>query len=89
MHLHQAFVLVGLSPFRAKISSIRTSSNSRRVQPIGALNPYANSWTIKARVTSKDDVRTFNQASRSGEPGQLLNIELMDEEVTLSLTLSA
>mmetsp|Transcript_39697 Transcript_39697/g.86448 ORF Transcript_39697/g.86448 Transcript_39697/m.86448 type:complete len:589 (-) Transcript_39697:400-2166(-) len=66
-------------PSAAKIGSIRTASNTRRVQPIGALNPYANSWTIKARVTSKGEPRSFNS---NGQQRNLLNIELIDEEGT-------
>ena len=43
--------------------------------PINALNPYANRWTIKARITNKSDMRRWNNAK--GE-GNLFSIDLLD-----------
>lgn len=45
------------------------------VVPISALNPYSTKWTIKARLTSKSDVRKFTNAK--GE-GCLFSIDLLD-----------
>ena len=35
-------------------------------QPIDSLNPYQSRWTIKARVTSKGDMKSWNNARGSG-----------------------
>ena len=40
------------------------------------LNLWQNKWTIKARVTSKGDVRTWNKSTGSGK---LFSMDLMDE----------
>ena len=45
-------------------------------QPIDSLNPYQNRWTIKARITSKGDMKSWNNARGSGT---LFKIELLDE----------
>ncbi|CAM9133630.1 unnamed protein product [Ectocarpus fasciculatus] len=64
----------------------RGSSNSGPVQrqsqdsvymPISAINPYQNRWTIKARITKKDDMRTWNNARGTGT---LFSIDLLDED---------
>jgi replication factor A1 len=34
--------------------------------PIESLNPYQNKWTIKARVTAKGEMKTWNNAKGSG-----------------------
>ncbi|CAM9765032.1 unnamed protein product, partial [Phaeothamnion confervicola] len=44
--------------------------------PISQVNPYQNRWTIKARVTSKGDIRAWS--NQRGE-GQLFSIEMLDE----------
>ena len=44
--------------------------------PISALNPYVNRWTIKVRVTSKSDVRTWSNPKSSGS---MFKVELLDE----------
>ena len=36
------------------------------IMPISALNPYSNRWTIKARITNKSDIRTWENARGSG-----------------------
>ena len=46
-----------------------------RITPIAQLNMYQNRFTIKARVTSKSDVRTWSNAK--GE-GSLFSVELLD-----------
>eukprot|EP00529_Nitzschia_sp_RCC80_P016749 CAMPEP_0113450592 /NCGR_PEP_ID=MMETSP0014_2-20120614/5906_1 /TAXON_ID=2857 /ORGANISM="Nitzschia sp." /LENGTH=646 /DNA_ID=CAMNT_0000341929 /DNA_START=168 /DNA_END=2108 /DNA_ORIENTATION=- /assembly_acc=CAM_ASM_000159 len=46
-----------------------------RITPIAQLNMYQNRFTIKARVTSKSDVKTWSNAK--GE-GSLFSIELLD-----------
>jgi len=48
----------------------------RATLPIEGLSPYSNSWTIKARVTQKSDIR--NWSNQRGE-GKLFSVTLMDE----------
>jgi replication factor A1 len=45
-------------------------------QPIDSLNPYQNRWTIKARITSKGEMKSWNNARGSGT---LFKIELLDD----------
>ena len=49
-----------------------------KIVPCGnlMLNLWQNKWTIKARVTSKGDVRTWNKSTGSGK---LFSMDLMDE----------
>lgn len=44
-------------------------------QPINSLNPYNNNWAIKARVTRKDVMKTWNNARGTG---QLFGFDLLD-----------
>lgn len=44
--------------------------------PISDLNPYLNKWTIKARVTSKSQIRSWSKPTGNG---QLFSIDLLDE----------
>ncbi|XP_057519872.1 replication protein A 70 kDa DNA-binding subunit B [Amaranthus tricolor] len=52
---------------------------TRRVLPLASLNPYQGNWTIKVRVTSKGNLRSFRNAR--GE-GNVFNVELTDEDGT-------
>ncbi|KAG6404070.1 hypothetical protein SASPL_136307 [Salvia splendens] len=52
---------------------------TRRVHPLVSLNPYQGNWTIKVRVTSKGNMRTYRNAR--GE-GCVFNVELTDEDGT-------
>ena len=51
--------------------------------PIASITPYQNKWTIKARVTSKGDMRTWNKPSGSGK---LFAMDLMDESGEIRVT---
>jgi replication factor A1 len=50
-------------------------ANDQQYTPIASLNPYANRWTIKARITNKGDIRTWSNAR--GE-GSLFSLDLLD-----------
>ncbi|OVA02158.1 OB-fold nucleic acid binding domain [Macleaya cordata] len=52
---------------------------SRRVFPLVSLNPYQGNWTIKVRLTSKGNLRTYKNAR--GE-GHVFNVELTDQDGT-------
>ncbi|KAK4436969.1 Replication protein A DNA-binding subunit B [Sesamum alatum] len=52
---------------------------TRRIHPLVSLNPYQGVWTIKVRVTSKGNMRTYKNAR--GE-GCVFNVELTDEDGT-------
>lgn len=45
---------------------------------IKALNPYQNKWMIKARVTNKSDVRTWDKGANN--QGKLFSADLVDAE---------
>lgn len=51
--------------------------------PIASLTPYQNKWVIKARVTSKTNIRTWSNAR--GE-GKLFSMDLMDESGEIRAT---
>ncbi|GAB6028702.1 Replication protein A 70 kDa DNA-binding subunit [Chamberlinius hualienensis] len=53
------------------------------VQPIMCVTPYQNRWTIKARVSSKSNVRTFTNSR--GE-GKLFSVDLIDDSGELRAT---
>lgn len=55
---------------------VRNTADSR-VIPLKKLNPYQNRWTIRARVTSKGDLRTYSNAR--GE-GKVFSFDLCDAE---------
>lgn len=53
------------------------------IYPIEGLSPYQNSWTIKARVTQKSDIKTWSNPR--GE-GKLFNVTLMDDSGEIRAT---
>lgn len=65
-------------------SSHNTSATSHHVtSAISNLTPYQNKWVIKARVTSKSNIRTWN--NQRGE-GKLFSMDLMDESGEIRAT---
>lgn len=59
------------------------SNPSAVVYPIESLSPYQHKWTIKARVSSKSDIRTWHKPS--GE-GKLFSVNLLDETGEIKAT---
>ncbi|TGJ78916.1 hypothetical protein E0Z10_g9846 [Xylaria hypoxylon] len=53
------------------------------IYPIEGLSPYAHKWTIKARVTSKSEIKTWHKASGKG---QLFSVNLLDETGEIKAT---
>lgn len=54
-----------------------------KVHPISSLTPYQNRWCIKARVTSKSAIRTWNNSR--GE-GKLFSMTLLDDSGEIRAT---
>ena len=55
------------------------TSSGKKTQSIASLNPYMGNWTVKAKLSSKGNIRTFRNAR--GE-GRVCTIELVDEAGT-------
>ncbi|SPJ91502.1 probable single-stranded DNA-binding protein 68k chain [Fusarium torulosum] len=53
------------------------------IYPIEGLSPFAHKWTIKARVTSKSDIKTWHKPT--GE-GKLFSVNLLDESGEIKAT---
>lgn len=47
-------------------------------QPIHALNPYSNDWTIRAKLVSKAPLRHFE---KGGQQQAVFGIEVVDDRV--------
>lgn len=57
--------------------------SSRQTNPIELLSPYQNSWTIKARVSYRGDLRTWQNARGLGK---LFNVNFLDESDEIRAT---
>ncbi|KAL3424609.1 putative replication factor-a protein 1 [Phlyctema vagabunda] len=60
-----------------------SSSAHGTIYPIEGLSPYANKWTIKARVTNKSDIRTWH---KQNSEGKLFSVNLLDETGEIKAT---
>ncbi|PQE19476.1 replication factor-a 1 protein [Rutstroemia sp. NJR-2017a WRK4] len=58
-------------------------SSHGNIYPIEALSPYQHKWTIKARVTAKSDIRTWNKPNSTGK---LFSVNLLDETGEIKAT---
>ena len=54
-----------------------TKNEATRAIPVAQLNPYQERWTIKARVTSKTDLKHYN--NQKG-PGKVFSFHLLDAQ---------
>ncbi|KAL4281325.1 hypothetical protein GQ457_03G017910 [Hibiscus cannabinus] len=64
---------------RENMAPVARMAMTRRVHPLVSLNPYQGNWTIKVRLTSKGNMRTYKNA---GGEGCVFNVELTDEDGT-------
>ena len=64
--------------------TVRTNGASHgNIHPIEAITPYAHRWTIKARVTSKGDIKTWH--NKNGE-GKLFSATFLDDSGEIRAT---
>ncbi|KAJ3238226.1 Replication factor A protein 1 [Chytriomyces hyalinus] len=61
----------------------QANPNDVAVFPIKSLSPYQNKWTIRARLISKSDIRTYNNAKG---PGQLFSMTFGDDSGEIRAT---
>ena len=64
----------------------RNRSARKACQPICALNPYNNDWTIRAKVASKTPLRRFE---KNGQTNSVGTLEVVDDQVSPLRCLSA
>ncbi|XP_015897369.3 replication protein A 70 kDa DNA-binding subunit A isoform X1 [Ziziphus jujuba] len=64
-------------PMYSNRGPIAKNEAPARILPIAALNPYQGRWTIKARVTSKGELRHFNNPRGDGK---VFSFDLLDSE---------
>ncbi|KIY65487.1 replication factor-A protein 1 [Cylindrobasidium torrendii FP15055 ss-10] len=71
------------APAPARKPAGKPADGARAVTFIEGLSPYGNSWTIKARVMQKGDIKKWSNAR--GE-GKLCNMTLMDQSGEIRAT---
>nr|XP_057942104.1 replication protein A 70 kDa DNA-binding subunit-like isoform X2 [Doryrhamphus excisus] len=72
------------SPLKeSPMKSSKLSQSPTNVMPIEKLNPYVSNWTIRARVTSKSNIR---QWSNSRGEGKVFSFETVDESGEIKIT---
>lgn len=68
---------------RPSISPRKSALNREAISPISVISPYFSAWIIRARVTSKGDIKTYN--NKKG-PGKLFNFNVIDESGEIRIT---
>ena len=63
--------------------SAAPNSSHLNTYPIEAISPYSHKWTIKARCTSKSNIKTWHK--RTGE-GKLFSVNLLDDSGEIRAT---
>ena len=57
----------------------RNRSARKACQPICALNPYSNDWTIRAKVASKGPLRHYD---KNGQTHSVGSLDVVDDQVS-------
>lgn len=70
-------------PMPSHTKPASSASAHANIYPIEAISPYSNKWTIKARCTSKSEIKTWH--NRNGE-GKLFSVNLLDESGEIRAT---
>ena len=70
--------LGGKPQYGAAGHAVARDNGPARIVPIQSLNPYTGKWTIKARVTSKGDLKRFSNAKQPD--GKLFSFDLLDKD---------
>lgn len=70
-------------PNRAQPMRGPSASAHATIYPIEAISPYSNKWTIKARCTSKSNIKTWH--NKNGE-GKLFSVNLLDDSGEIRAT---
>lgn len=60
-----------------------STSAHATIYPIEAISPYSNKWTMKARCTSKSNIKTWH--NKNGE-GKLFSVNLLDDSGEIRAT---
>ena len=60
-----------------------SASSHATIYPIEAISPYNHKWTIKARCTSKSNIKTWH--NRNGD-GKLFSVNLLDDSGEIRAT---
>lgn len=60
-----------------------STSTHATIYPIEAISPYSHKWTIKARCTSKSNIKNWH--NRNGE-GKLFSVNLLDDSGEIRAT---
>ena len=68
---------------RTPARPIALASSHATIYPIEAISPYNHKWTIKARCTSKSNIKTWH--NRNGE-GKLFSVNLLDDSGEIRAT---
>lgn len=68
---------------RASAARGPSTSAHSTIYPIEAISPYSNKWTIKARCTSKSNIKTWH--NKNGE-GKLFSVNLLDDSGEIRAT---
>ena len=70
-------------PHQAQPMRGHSTSAHATIYPIEAISPYSNKWTIKARCTSKSNIKTWH--NKNGE-GKLFSVNLLDDSGEIRAT---
>lgn len=60
-----------------------SASSHATIYPIEAISPYNHKWTIKARCTTKSNIKTWH--NRNGD-GKLFSVNLLDDSGEIRAT---
>lgn len=74
--------LTALGILQGKQMLCSNRSARKACQPICALNPYNNDWTIRAKVTSKTPLRRYE---KNGQTHSVGTLEVVDDQVGFPL----
>jgi len=67
-----------VAPLQSMVGGAGGARATQRFLPIKMVNPYQNKWVIRARVTSKGEIKTWDKGPTNS--GKLFSVDLVDHD---------